>query len=80
MPGQSDASGMFGMTIASGIIIKCTLHKVIVQSMLLYARGTWALPKQQTHRLDVFQIKCLKQICKDLPSWAHAVSQVSQIT
>ena len=35
--------------------IKCILYKVIVQSMLLYANETWALPKQQLHRLEVFQ-------------------------
>ena len=35
--------------------IKCTLYKVILQSTLLCARETWALPKQQLHRLDVFK-------------------------
>ena len=44
--------------------IKCTLYKVIVQSTLLYASETWAFPKQQMHRLDVFQMKCLRKICK----------------
>ena len=44
--------------------IKCTLYKLIVQSTLLYASETWALPMQQLHRLEVFQMKCLKQICK----------------
>jgi hypothetical protein len=43
--------------------IKCTLYKVIVQSTLLYASETWAFPKQQMHRLDVFQMKCLRKIC-----------------
>ena len=42
--------------------IKCTLYKVIVQSTLLYASE--ALPKQQLHRLEVFQMKCLRKICK----------------
>ena len=44
--------------------IKCILFKVIVQSTLLYASETWAFPKQQMHRLDVFQMKCLRKICK----------------
>ena len=44
--------------------IKCTLYKVIVQSTLLYASETWAFPKQQVHRLEVFQMKCLRKICK----------------
>ena len=44
--------------------IKCTLYKVIVQSTLLFARETWAFPKQQLHRLDVFQMKCLRKICR----------------
>ena len=44
--------------------IKCTLYKVVMQSTLLYASETWALSKQQLHRLDVFQMKCLRQICK----------------
>ena len=44
--------------------IKCTLYKVIVQSTLLYAGETWAYPKQQVHRLEVFQMKCLRKICK----------------
>ena len=44
--------------------IKCTSYKVIVQSTLLYASETWAFPKQQMHRLDVFQMKCLRKICK----------------
>ena len=44
--------------------IKCILYKVIVQSTLLYASETWAFPKQQMHRLDVFQMKCLRKICK----------------
>ena len=44
--------------------IKCTLYKVIVQSTLLYASETWALPKQHLHRQDVFQMKCPRQICK----------------
>ena len=39
--------------------IKCTLYKVIVQFTLLYASETWALPKQQLHRLEVFQMKSL---------------------
>ena len=37
---------------------------MIVQSTLLYASETWALPKQQLHRLEVFQMKCLRKICK----------------
>ena len=44
--------------------IKCTLYKVIVQSTLLYASKTWALPKQQLQRLDVFHMKCLRKFCK----------------
>ena len=44
--------------------IKCTLYKVIVQSTLLFASETWALPKQQLQRLDVFQMNCLRKICK----------------
>ena len=44
--------------------IKCTLHKVFVQSTLLYASETWAFPKQQVHRLEVFQMKCQMKICK----------------
>ena len=34
--------------------------------MLLYASETWALqlPKQRLHRLEVFQMKCLRIICK----------------
>ena len=68
--------------------IKCTLYKVIVQSTLLYAGETWALPKQQLHRLDVFQMKCLRQICKVslkdrinndvILGWCH-VARVSNI-
>ena len=67
--------------------IKCTLYKVIVQSTLLYASETWALPKQQLHRLEVFQMKCLRRICKvslkdksEMKSyWAGAMLQESQI-
>ena len=53
--------------------IKCTLFKVNVQlyrwqshvqSMLLYASETWALSKQQLPRVEVFQMKCLRKICK----------------
>ena len=37
-----------------------------MQSTLLYiyASETWAFPKQQVHRLEVFQMKCLRKICK----------------
>ena len=28
------------------------------------ASETWALPKQQLHRLEVLQTKCLRKICK----------------
>ena len=41
-----------------------SLYKVIVQFTLLYASETWALPKQQLHRLEAFQMKCLRKICK----------------
>ena len=34
--------------------IKCTVYKVIVQSMLLYASETWALPKQQLPKAGGF--------------------------
>ena len=46
--------------------IKCILYKVILQSTLLYiyASETWAFPKQQVHGLEVFQMKCLRKICK----------------
>ena len=44
--------------------IKCTLYKVIVQSTLLYASEAWALPKQQLHRLEGFQMKRLRKTCK----------------
>ena len=44
--------------------IECTLYKVIVQSMLLYASEIWALNTQQLHRLEVFRMKCLRKICK----------------
>ena len=44
--------------------IKCTLYKVGAQSTLLYASETWAFPKQQVHRLENFQMKCLRKICK----------------
>ena len=44
--------------------IKCTLYKVVAQSTLLYASETWAFPKQQVHRLEDFQMKCLRKICK----------------
>ena len=37
---------------------------MIVQSTLLYASETWALAKQQLHRLEVFQMKCFRKICK----------------
>ena len=37
---------------------------MLVLSTLLYANETWALPKQQLHRLEVFQMKCLRKICK----------------
>ena len=63
--------------------MKCTLYKSMVQSMLLFASETWALPKQQLHRLEVFQKKCLRKICnvslKDKISlksyWAGAMLQ-----
>jgi hypothetical protein len=32
--------------------------------MLLYASETWTLLKQQLHRLEVLQMKCLRIICK----------------
>ena len=35
-----------------------------MQSSLLYASETLALPKQQLHRLEVFQMKCHRKICK----------------
>ena len=35
-----------------------------MQSTLLYASETWAFPRHQMHRLDVFQMKCLRKICK----------------
>ena len=39
-----------------------TLYKVIMQTMLLYASETWAFPKHQMHRLNVFQVKCLRNL------------------
>ena len=41
-----------------------TLYKVIVHSTLLYAYESWALPKQHLQRLEVFQMKCLKNVCR----------------
>ena len=38
--------------------------QVMVQSTLLYAGETLALPKQQVHRLEVFQKHCLRKLCK----------------
>ena len=37
--------------------IKCTLYEVVVESTLLYASETWALPRQQLHSLEVFSIE-----------------------
>ncbi len=37
---------------------------MIVHSTLPYASETWAFPKHQMHRLDVFQMKCLRRFCK----------------
>ena len=39
--------------------IRCTLYETYVQSALLYASETWALHKQQMHRLEVCQIEGL---------------------
>ena len=47
--------------------MQCTSYEVIVQPTSLYASETWALPKQlveELHRLEAFQMKCLRQICK----------------
>ena len=43
---------------------RCALYKVIVQFTLLYASEMWALPQQQLQKLEVFQMKCLRKICK----------------
>ena len=49
--------------------IAITLSGKYLQSTLLYASETWAFPKHQLgvwemHRLNVFQTKCLRKICK----------------
>ena len=41
---------------------KITLYKVMVQSVLLYGSETWALTEQETNRLEVFQMRCLRRI------------------
>ena len=48
--------------ISKGII--CTLYETYVQSALLYAYETWALPEQQLHRLEVCQIEGLRKSSK----------------
>ena len=50
--------------IASVEASNAPLYKVIVQSTVLHASETWAFPKQHTHRLDVFQMKDLRKICR----------------
>ena len=44
------------------IIIKLLLYKVIVQSTLLYGCETWAVTDRDVHRLEVFQMKCLRRM------------------
>ncbi len=44
--------------------IKSILYKVIVQSTLLYGCETWAVPELELSRLEVFQMRCLRTICK----------------
>ena len=41
---------------------KLLLYKVIVQSTLLYGCETWAVTDRDVHRLEVFQMKCLRRI------------------
>jgi len=41
---------------------KMTLYKVVVQSVLLYGCETWAITVQDTHRLEVFQMRCLRKV------------------
>jgi hypothetical protein len=41
---------------------KLTIHKVIVQTALLYACETWAVTAKDVKRLEVFQLECLRCI------------------
>ena len=43
-----------------------TLYKVIVQSALLYGCETWGITVQETQRLEVFQMRCLRLLRKGL--------------
>ena len=53
---------LFGHPECHGIF--AASKQVIVQSTLLYASETWALPKQQLYKLEVFKMKSLRKICK----------------
>ncbi len=44
--------------------IKSILYKVIVQSTLLYGCETWAIPEAELSRLEVFQMRCMRAICR----------------
>ena len=44
--------------------IKSILYKVIVQSALLFGCETWAIPEAELSRLEVFQMRCLRALCK----------------
>jgi hypothetical protein len=43
---------------------KTSLFKSLVLSVLLYGCETWKLTKGEERKLDIFQTKCLRKICK----------------
>ena len=44
------------------LMVKMAVYKISIVPILLYGSETWALSKQQAHRLEVFQNNCLRSI------------------
>jgi len=42
---------------------KVTLHKTLIQSVVLYNAETWTLKQEQKRKLCVFEMAVLKRIC-----------------
>jgi hypothetical protein len=54
---------------------KISLFKSLVLSVLLYGCETWKLTKGEERKLDIFQTKCLRKICKI--RWQQHISNKS---
>ena len=44
--------------------VKCSIYKTVVQATLLYGCEAWAAKKEDLDHLDVFQMRCLRRMCK----------------